>query len=663
MKPAYRKTQRPVPGIHWGDYPERDDSRRRAGAGPLLQGFFPAAARVALQRRVTAVQAQVPNWRALSDPAFLARRASVEAALARKAMDAAGVDVAAAFVADAARRVLGLAAYDCQLFAALAILDNRLVEMATGQGKSLAAALAAAVGALAGIPVHVLTANDYLVERDAAQFRPFYEFLGLSAGCVLGGQPAGARRTAYAQPVVYVTAKELVFDYLRDRLLNGARHGALRRRAGSLAAPSGERPLLRGLCMAIVDEADSILIDEASMPLVLSRPVDGAAQRALYWQAHALAGRLVEGDDFLCRPGEHRVELTPAGRAHVERLTANLQPAWKNQQHRDETIASALSARHVFRRDRDYLVTDGEVHIIDAVTGRTAPERKWSRGLHALVSLKENCRIEPELETLAQITFQRFFRRYVRFGGMSGTLAEARGELRRIYGVPVVQAALHRPNRRERWATRFFIDDATRWDVAIARVRGLRAAGRPVLIGCDSVAASRALARHLEDAGIAHDVLDARMDRAEAEIIGRAGTGGQVTVATHMAGRGTDIHIDAKALAAGGLHVILCQHNPSRRHDRQLAGRAGRQGQPGSSESLVSLESPRFAADAWSRAAAWCCTRLARDGAVALPGTLLTWLLEGGQHIDEASQARRRRALLASDEAFERGLAFCEFRE
>jgi preprotein translocase subunit SecA len=575
-------------------------------------------------------------------------------------MGAKTVDAALAIVSEAARRVLGPTAYDCQLFAALAILDNRLVEMATGEGKSLAAALAAAVGALAGIPVHVLTANDYLVERDVEQFRPLFDSLGLSVAAVVGGQPADARRVAYGRSVVYVTAKELVFDYLRDRLMQGAHSGWLQRRARAIAAQEEQAPLLRGLCMAIVDEADSILIDEALMPLVLSRPVDNAAQRALYWQAHALAGRLVEGDDYTPLPAARRVELTPVGRANLEILSAHLKPVWKNRQHRDETISTALAARCVFERDRDYLVVEGEVRIIDAVTGRIAAERKWSRGLHALVSLKEGCRVEPDLETLAQITFQRFFRRYVRFGGMSGTLSEARAELQRVYSAPVIRATLHRPSRREQWPSRWFVDDAARWDAVVGRVNALRATGRPVLIGCDSVAASGALSRHLETAGIPHTVLNARHDRQEAEIVARAGQAGQVTVATHMAGRGTDIHLDAAALAAGGLHVILCQHNPSRRHDRQLAGRAGRQGQPGSSECWGSLESAAITQPGWVAAA---LRRCAREGRVAMPATVLALLHKTGQRFAEARQAQRRLQLLASDEAFERGLAFCDFSE
>lgn len=667
MKRAIHTASRPVPGIQWGDCPELDEregarGQRHASAGmlPVLRG---------LQALVAAVRHQLELWKNLPLDGLLAQQPDVERQLTRDGLTADATNRACAFVAHAARHTLGLAAFDGQLFATLAMLDNRLVEMATGEGKSLAAA----AGALAGIPVHVLTSNDYLVTRDAERFAPLFAAMQLSVASVVEGQEHEARRAAYAKAIVYVTAKEIVFDYLRDRLAMGTSASTLRRRADALAAPeqpraAQPRPVLRGLCMAIVDEADSILIDEAQMPLVLSRQGDGVAQRAFLWQANALSGQLTEDQDFLHLRAERRIVFTPAGKLRIQQLATRLQPVWKNQQHREETIAAALTARHVFRRDRDYVVTAGEIEIVDAVTGRTAPGRKWSRGLHALVALKEGCQAEPELETLAQITYRRFFRRYIRFGGMSGTLREARGELARTYRTRVVDVALQRPSQRLQLATRFFADDDARWQAVVARVRELRGQGRPVLIGCDSVGDSQCLSNRLTTSGIDHAVLNANFDTAEAQIIASAGQAGRVTVSTNMAGRGTDIHLDDEALAAGGLHVLCCQHNASRRHDRQLAGRAGRQGQPGSSEAWISLASPRFGADAMSRTVAFVCRSFIGDkaphpGEVRLPGWLLNAVLTGGQRVDEAQQARRRRALFRQDDEFERGMSFCGIQE
>ncbi|CAN5371868.1 hypothetical protein BH11PSE9_BH11PSE9_07090 [soil metagenome] len=682
MNRAIHTASRPVPGIQWGDCPELDE---REGAN--VQRHASASVLPAwgggLAGRVAAVRQQLETWKHLPLAGLLAQQPGVLQQLARDGLTADAAVRACAFVTHAARHTLGLAAFDGQLFATLAMLDNRLVEMATGEGKSLAAALAAAVGALAGIPVHVLTSNDYLVTRDAERFGPFFEALQLSVASVVEGQDRDVRRAAYAKAIVYVTAKELVFDYLRDRLLLGAGASNLRRRADALAAPAHphapqphaapSRPVLRGLCMAIVDEADSILIDEAQMPLVLSRQGNGVAQRAFLWQAHALSGQLTEDQDFLHLRAERRVVLTPAGKLRIEQLATRLQPVWKNQQHREENIATALTARHVFRRDRDYVVTDGEIEIVDAVTGRTAPGRKWSRGLHALVALKEGLQAEPELETLAQITYQRFFRRYIRFCGMSGTLREVRRELASVYRTQVVDVALHRPSQRQQYPTLLFADDQARWEAVVARTRELSGQGRPVLIACDSVGDSDELSAWLTACGIAHAVLNANFDATEAQIIASAGQAGRITVSTNMAGRGTDIHLDAQALAAGGLHVLCCQHNASRRHDRQLAGRAGRQGQPGSSEAWLSLESPRFDAGAASRAVAWCCRLFLRrpaadheatyPGQVRLPGWLLKAWLTSSQRFEEARQARRRRARFRQDDEFERGLSFCGIQE
>jgi len=652
----------PVPGIRWGDYPERDDDDDHPAPWRLL----PASPRRYLASLET-VRLQAARWRSKSVQTFGEARRGVQAELVRDGMTPQAVARCCGYVVEAARRALQLAAYDSQILAALAMLDNHLAEMATGEGKSLAAALAAAVGALAGMPVHVLTANDYLVARDAETFQPLYQLLGLGAAPVLAGQSAEIRRAAYAQPIVYVTASELAFDYLRDRLFHGTGRSALQRRASALADAQAQRPLLRGLCMAVIDEADNILIDEAQVPLVLSRERVDPNARAFLWQAYALSGKLAEPEDFVHLRAERRVMLTDTGREHIAQLAQRLQPVWKNTQHREDTIVSALTARHVFQRDRDYVVGPNpdpkappgdEVRIVDAVSGRIAEGRKWSRGLHALVAIKENVRVDAELETLAQITFQRFFRRYHRCGGMSGSLRESRAELRELYRLPIVCVPLRQPSRRRLLPTRVFADDAVRWPAVVARVRALRALDRPVLIGTDSVADSQALSRLLAEACITHTVLNANNDRQEAQIIEQAGRPGQVTVSTNMAGRGTDIHLDGPALQAGGLHVLCCQHNASRRHDRQLAGRAGRQGEPGSSEAWLSLASPRFTLTASGRLLAAAMRWSLRGGEVRWPARLLDALWRLGQRGDEARQARRRGIVCRHEREAERQMSF-----
>ncbi len=656
----------PMPGLFWGPYPERADAHD-ARAPQRAAPHRPAPG-----RRLAALGRAIATLEALDDAALDAQRLQLQRALAGEGLRPRHVEQAVALAAEAARRSLGKRAYEGQLLAALQLLDEKLVEMATGEGKSLATALAAAAAALAGMPVHVLTANDYLVQRDADGFRPLFERLGLRVASVVAGMGGELRRLAYAQPVVYVTAKELVFDYLRDRLLRG-RRAALQQRAAALDGDGRGAPLLRGLCMGLIDEADSVLIDEAQMPLILSREHKDAAERAYRWQAWSLSGQLVEGRDFERLPLRQQVLLTEAGRERTAQLAQPLPALWRSSRHREHAISVALVARHQLVRDRDYLLREEagpegqkveRIVIVDAVSGRLAEGRRWSRGLHAMVALKEGCKPEPELETLAQLTFQRFFRRYHRLGGLSGTLSESRAELLALYGLPIVTVAPRLPPQRRLQPTRVFAGAEARWAAVAARCAALAAAGRPVLVGTESVADSQALSALLTASGLPHAVLNARHDADEAAIVARAGEAGRITVATNMAGRGTDIELDARARAAGGLHVLCCQLNPSRRLDRQLIGRAARQGQPGSAETWLALDTPRLSADAGGRLAA----RLMR---LALNPTGTGWgahcrslwlrlCLAALQRHDEHRRARARTQLFRQDCEAERGLSFAD---
>ena len=637
----------PLPGPVWGAYPERREP-------PRVRWPW---GRAPYHRQLKAVRAAGPGWRALSDDGFLTRVRAVQARMGRDGLSAGCLVEALAAAVEAARRGLGLAAYDGQIQAALVMLDCRLAEMATGEGKTLAAALAAAVGALAGMPVHVLTANDYLVERDATRLAPMYACLGLRAGFVIGPHDEAARRAAYAQPICYVTARELVFDYLRDGRRPGFPGGDLARRAAALRDGEAARPLLRGLCMAVVDEADSLLIDEAMMPLILSRQVKGGAARAFLWQAWQLAGGLAAEGHFTVDGPARRVELSPAGEAWLAERAEALGGRWRSSRLREEVVCMALAARHAYHRDVHYLVRDGKVEIIDEVTGRAAPGRVWSRGLHGFVELKEGCRASPATETLAQITFQRFFPRYHRLGGMSGTLREARGELREIYGLDVVCIPSRLPPSRKTLPSRIYATRNALWDAVACRVVEFVGHGRPVLVGTSSVAESEALSARLEAAGIAHCVLNARFDADEAAIVARAGEPARVTVATNMAGRGTDIPLAAGVAGAGGLHVMCCQFNVSRRIDRQLEGRCARQGDPGSVERWISLETPRVACVPFLGALARRCG-VDEAGRLALRPRLLATLLAWGQWRQGGRERRARRALLESDREWEQGLSF-----
>jgi preprotein translocase subunit SecA len=625
----------PTPGIFWGSYPERSSAQ----AIPR-QTLGPAAYR----RQVAACRQLQEVLQRLDDATFAEHVRSLRCRLARHGLTADSIAEGLAASGEAARRYLGLTPYDSQLFAACAILDNRLAEMATGEGKTLAALLAAATGALAGIPVHVLSANDYLVTRDTERLTPAYAGLGLSVGAVTPALNEEDRRAAYGCAVTYVTARELAFDYLRDGLRSGGRASDLARRARALEGDS-RPPLLRGLCMAVLDEADSLLIDEALMPLILSRQDDDPATRGFLWQALMLADRLQAGRDFLLRYGENP-ELTESGRRQLATLAEVLGGRWRSGRLREDTVGLALSARHRFRRDRDYLVRDGKVEIVDATTGRTAPGRVWSRGLHTLIELKEGCKPSPVTRTLAQITYQRLFPRYLRLGGMSGTLREARGELRQVYQLPVVRVPLRTPSRRRYLPPRLFADHDSLWRAVTSRVAELHADGRPVLIGTASVGESEALSLRLAAAGIAHQVLNARFDQEEAAMVARAGQPGQVTVSTNMAGRGTDIELGPGVAAAGGLHVLCCQHEATAAIERQLQGRCARQGDPGSTETWLALDEP--GRRLWRQ----------QQGEIRLPAPLLKAWIHYQQTRRAAGQRHTRYQMLLADREWERGLAF-----
>ncbi len=658
----------PVPGPLAGTYPQRSDllaAWRRPWAAVQLARFqHRARARgVASVPHVlcAAVRAQQAVWCALGAAEFVPRLHDLRARLARSGFDGALRVEALGCVAATMQHTLGRDPFDSQIVCAGILLDDDLAEMATGEGKTLAVALAAAVAALAGVPVHVMTANDYLVARDAAALRPLFDALGLRTGHVLATSDPGSRHVAYAANVTWCTAREVAFDHLRDRLLLAGRGSELQQRATALAGVEAPPLLLRGLCMALVDEADSLLVDEATMPLVLAEAFDDPAHRAACFQALALARQLEPGRDVQIEGASHAVHWSAEGQDRLDTLAAGLSGRWLNRRHRQDLTAAALVALHALERDRHYLVRDGRIELLDAVTGRSAQGRVWQRGLQTLVELKEQCSVSPATRTTAQTSFQRFFARYLRLAGTSGTLAECRAELAAVYGKAVRRVALRRPCLRRTGPVRLFADAAARTRAVVARLQSLGDTGRPVLVGVDSVTAAQTLSQALAAAGIVHRVLDARHDADEAAIVARAGQRGAVTVATAMAGRGTDIELGPGVAALGGLHVICCQDNASARLDRQFVGRAARQGDPGSAETWHALDAPRWQGSAISD---WC--RIGRkaddEGAPGVPGAFVQFWSTARQHNSERQGMRQRRRLLEQDLRWQSRLDFTTLR-
>jgi preprotein translocase subunit SecA len=499
-----------------------------------------------------------------------------------------------AIVRETATRRLGMRHYPVQLMGGLALIDGRLVEMQTGEGKTLTASLASATAALAGVPTHIHTVNDYLATRDTELLRPLYEALGLSVGLVRHGQSPAERRTAYAQDITHGANKEFAFDYLRDRLAIGQRglgnllveRLSLKKRAPDL--------LLRGLHFAIVDEADSVLIDEARTPLIISDVSSGEDERTAYAIALDFANRLLFGEDYSLASGARKIEMTASGGARIAEWARDLSGIWRARRGREHLVAQALNALHLYHRNQQYVVVEDKVQIVDEFTGRIAYGRSWQNGLHQLIEIKEGCTMTGQNNTLASITYQQFFNRYLRLAGMSGTLAEVAGELSATYGVEMVRIPTHRTCIRQSTGLTLLRDSSKKWEATLKSAREQSGKGRPVLIATRSVLDSERLSGVLSEAACEHVVLNARHDMEEAAIVAEAGIAARITVATNMAGRGTDIKLGAGVAPVGGLHVILTEFNESARIDRQVIGRGGRQGDPSTYEVIVALDDELF---------------------------------------------------------------------
>jgi preprotein translocase subunit SecA len=496
---------------------------------------------------------------------------------AREPIDALRVDFFA-LARESARRTIGLRPFDEQVVAGLALDRGRIVEMQTGEGKTLAAVMPAALNALTGDGVHVLTFNDYLARRDAQWMGPIYRMLGLSVGFVQEGMNADERRRAYASDITYVTAKEAGFDHLRD-----------------LLAMDAADVVHRGFHFALVDEADSLLIDEARVPLVIAGHVGremSAAPRLAAVVASLSVGLHFDTDEY-----GRDVELTEAGIEHVEQALAC------GSLHDERNIVlltqlnCALHARVLLRRDVDYIIRDGRIQIVDEFTGRVVTDRHWPDGLQAALEAKEGLEPRPDGRILGSMTLQRFLRGYHRLCGMTGTAADAATELRAFYGVEVLVVPTHRPMIRVDHPDIVFTNREAKETAVVAEISHAHESGRPVLVGTLTVEESERLAERLRSAGIVCEVLNAKNDEQEARIVARAGAFGAVTISTNMAGRGTDITLGGedetsheRVTALGGLYVIGTNRHESRRVDLQLRGRAGRQGDPGESRFFLSLE-------------------------------------------------------------------------
>jgi len=540
-----------------------------------------------------AINALEPELQELDDAALLAKSEELKER-AREGHDLDELLIEAfALGREAGRRTIGLRHFDVQLVGGIVLHQGKIAEMKTGEGKTLVASLALYLNALAGKGVHLVTVNDYLARRDAGWMAPIYHALGMTVGINVGTagtfiydpeyldethpdsrlqhlRPA-TKKEAYAADITYCTNSELAFDYLRDNM-----------------ARDLEQCAQRDLNYAIVDEVDSILVDEARTPHIISGQSDESTEK--YYQYARWAARLTEGEDYDVDLKHKSASLTEMGIAKMERWTGikniyDLENVIEAHQ-----INQALKAKALFLRDRDYLVKDAEVVIVDEFTGRTMPGRRWSDGLHQAVEAKEGVKVQQEQKTIATITVQNYFRQYEKLAGMTGTAITEAEEFHKIYGLDVVVIPTHRPMVRNDVPDVIYKSEKSKFEAVIDEVVEMNKQGRPVLVGTVSVEKSERLAKMLERRGLKHNVLNAKQHEREAAVVAEAGQAGGVTIATNMAGRGTDIVLGPGVTDVGGLHIIGTERHESRRIDNQLRGRAGRQGDPGSSKFFISLE-------------------------------------------------------------------------
>jgi preprotein translocase subunit SecA len=550
-----------------------------------------------LRRQAEQIDTLAPELRAHSDAALSEVVRECREAFVRGREDEPLVRRAFAAVREVARRETGEEAYIVQLMGAMALYHGRIVEMVTGEGKTLTGSLAAPLIAWRRRCLHIFTVNDYLAQRDAESRAAIYRRCLCDVGAIVQAMDEAQRFDVYARPIVYGTPKQITADWLRDQLRLGQLSSAWAGRRGLNAVGGGGGggggggPMIPGLKACMVDEADAVLIDEGVVPLIIARARREDDMAQVYKDAQWLASRLDEKADYTIDHLRRKAELTRRGRHRVHELAAGLdEPIWRAERRAEELVRTALVARHCYLAGHQYQVVDGQVVIVDEYTGRFLQDRSWEHGLHQAVEAKENLEVTADRETLARMSFQRFFRSYPFLAGMTGTAADASVEMQKVYQRPISVIPTNRPIARVRMPDRAFVTMDAKWDAIVASVETLHRARRPILVGTRSIQASELLSQRLLARALPHRVLNANFDKDEADLVAQAGHHSAITVATNMAGRGTDIKLDREAKDAGGLHVILTEMHTARRVDRQFIGRAGRQGDPGSAQLFVSLE-------------------------------------------------------------------------
>ena len=583
-----------------------------------------------MMKYVDKINALEPDFTNMSDASLAAKTGEFKRRLERGATLEDLLPEAFATVREASRRVLGMRHFDVQLLGGITLHEGKIAEMRTGEGKTLVATLPVYLNALTGKGVHVVTVNDYLARRDSEWMGKVYRFLGLSVGLIVHGLDYADRKLAYSADVTYGTNNEFGFDYLRDNMV---------------IYP--EQMVQRELNYAIVDEVDSILIDEARTPLIISGP--GEKSTDLYYVLARIVPKLKEGEDYTVDEKARTVAPTESGIAKVEKALGVKNLYESDNMQLSHHFNQALRAHALMKRDRDYVVKDGQVIIVDEFTGRLMFGRRYSDGLHQAIEAKEGVKIERESQTLASITFQNYFRMYRKLAGMTGTAKTEEEEFRKIYGLDVIVIPTNKPVIRQDFPDVIYKTKRAKYKAVVREIIERHRTGQPVLVGTTSIAQSEELSAMLKREGIAHNVLNAKYHELEAQIVAQAGQRGAVTIATNMAGRGTDIVLGEGVAELGGLHIIGTERHESRRIDNQLRGRAGRQGDPGSSRFYLSLEDDLMRLFG-SENIATVMDKLGMEEDEPIEHPLITRSIEQAQKKVEARNFEIRKAVLEYDD-------------
>ncbi len=560
------------------------------------------------------------------------------------------INRAFALFREVAYRQIGERPFLVKVAGGLAMQAGCIAEMATGEGKTLAATMPALIAGWRGRGCHVITVNDFLARRDAEWMRPIYRFCGLDIAHIEQEMGRYERRQAYQADVTYCTNKELAADFLRDRLTMGSLNNLTNVLLNRIGTDSdvAERVVLRGLACAIVDEADSVLIDEAVTPLIISAEATNTEQVEAYQVACRLASQMCTPNDYHVDYRYCGITMTAAGRAKLTRFASQLDGIWVGNRRREELVAQALHAKEHFQIGKQYVIDGGNIVIVDESTGRLMPDRTWRDGLHQAIEAKEGLQVKTTKDTQIRTSYQRFFRLFPKLSGMTGTATGIRRELWQVYHLRVAVIPTNRPCQRKQLVDRVFFSASAKWRSVVAEIRHIRNSGRPILVGTRNVRDSEHLSRLLTAEGLEHSVLNAVRFAEEAEIIAVAGQEGKITVATNMAGRGTDIKLGKGIADRGGLHVIATDRHAASRIDHQLYGRAGRQGDPGSAQAFVSLEDELLICHAPRTTAIVrvCSNHPSRK----LIGALARKLFAYAQHRAGRLSRQQRSAILRSDD-------------